>query len=43
MNQNENEDLNVSKELVFEKDNHYVNEHVSITKGMKSSPNACSA
>jgi hypothetical protein len=42
MNQNENEDLNVSKELVSEKYNHYVNEQVSITKGMKSSPNVCS-
>jgi hypothetical protein len=38
MNQNENEDLNISKELVSKKDNHCVNEHdVSITKGMKSS------
>jgi hypothetical protein len=42
MNQNKNEDLNVSKELVSEKYNHCVNE-VSITKGMKSSPNAYSA
>ncbi len=43
MNQNKNEDLNVSKELVSEKYNHCVNEQVSITKGMKSSPDACSA
>jgi hypothetical protein len=38
MNQNKNEDLNILKELVSEKDNHCVNEHdVSITKGMTSS------
>jgi len=41
MNQNENEDLNVLKELVSQKNKHYVNEHVSIAKGMKSSPSAC--